>query len=99
MGVGVSFVLIFCLFFSLSAVAVNFLLNAFPAYNMYIVIGYVCSAVTAVTMAAAYKLYEHIVSFKREKKKLGNIIKNINSMPLFRQLGIMPPILREMLNC
>lgn len=80
MGVGVSFVLIFCLFFSLSAVAVNFLLNAFPAYNMYIVIGYVCSAVTAVTMAAAYKLYEHIVSFKREKKKLGNIIKNINSM-------------------
>lgn len=80
MGVGVSFVLIFCLFFSLSAVAVNFLLNAFPAYSMYIVIGYVCSAVTAVTMAAAYKLYEHIVSFKREKKKLGNIIKNINSM-------------------
>lgn len=80
MGMGVSFILIFCLFFSLSAVVVNLLLNIFPSYSMYIVIGYISSAVTAVVMASAYKLYEHIVSFKREKKKLNNIIKNINSM-------------------
>lgn len=75
-----SFTLIFCGIFCLSALLVSILINAMPAYSMYIIIGYICAASAAAITIACYKIYDLRASLKREKKKLDNIIKHINSM-------------------
>lgn len=75
-----SFAMLFCIYFAISAAFANILMSSFPSYKMFIIIGYICSAVTVVVMVAARKFYEYKTVLKKEKKKLDNIIKNINSM-------------------
>lgn len=77
---GISFTLIFCGVFCVSALLISILINALPAYSLYIIIGYICAASAVAITIACYKIYDIKASLKREKKKLDNIIKHINSM-------------------
>lgn len=76
----ISFAVIFCLAFLASAVLAWILISSFPSYSTYILIGYLCSAVTAVVIVSLREIYDSRTTLKKEKKKLDNIIKNINSM-------------------
>lgn len=77
---GLSFAMMFCVYFALSAAIANILMNALPSYKLYIIIGYICSAVTAAIIIIARRIYDHRTVLKKEKKKLDNIIKSINSL-------------------